>query len=305
MAEVIPDGGRRAQRPFRRSPVLMPAAIAAATLVTWMVTVDRMQGMDAGPGTSLAGLGWFVGVWATMMAAMMLPSLMPTTLVFARVSGEHQRRGGSFVPTWVFIGGYLAAWTAYGLLAYGTFRAIQSAHIHALSWHAQGPGNRRWCDRRGRVVSAEPTEAQLPAALPLPDGLCPWRPAPGMVGRGADGVRARRVLHRVLLGANGDPVRARGDEHRVDAGGRRTDFRREGASVRRAALAGVRARFPARRDLGRRCTVERSRPDPTGERSGDPCNASDGHARHEERHGHADRKTHSIGMGKSTSMKMR
>ena len=139
MAEVILDGGRRAQRPFRRSPVLVSAAIAAATLVTWVVTVDRMQGMDAGPGTSLGGLGWFVGVWVTMMAAMMLPSVMPTTLVFASVSAEHQRRGGSFVPTWVFIGGYLAAWTAYGLLAYGTFRAIQSAHIHALSWHAQGP----------------------------------------------------------------------------------------------------------------------------------------------------------------------
>ena len=67
-----------------------------------------------------------------MMAAMMLPSLTPTTLVFARVSAEHQRRGGIFVPTWVFIGGYLAAWSAYGLLAYGIFRVIQLAHIHAL-----------------------------------------------------------------------------------------------------------------------------------------------------------------------------
>jgi predicted metal-binding membrane protein len=139
MAEVILDGGRRAQRLFRRSPVLVPVAVAAATLVTWAVTVDRMHGMDAGPGTSLGGLGWFVGVWATMMAAMMLPSLTPTTLVFARVSAERQRRGGIFVPTWVFIGGYLAAWTAYGLLAYAIVRVLQSAHIHALSWHAQGP----------------------------------------------------------------------------------------------------------------------------------------------------------------------
>jgi predicted metal-binding membrane protein len=124
---------------LRSSPVLLPAAVAAATLVTWIVTVDRMQGMDAGPGTDLGGLGWFVGVWATMMAAMMLPSVMPVTLVFARVSAEHQRRGRSFVPTWVFISGYLAAWTVYGLLAYGIFRVIQLAHIHALSWHAEGP----------------------------------------------------------------------------------------------------------------------------------------------------------------------
>jgi predicted metal-binding membrane protein len=117
----------------------VPTTIAAAILVTWIVTVDRMQGMDAGPGTNLGGLGWFVGVWATMMAAMMLPSAMPTALVFAHVSAEHQRRGRALVRTWVFIAGYLAAWTAYGLLAYGVFRAIQSAHIHALSWHAEGP----------------------------------------------------------------------------------------------------------------------------------------------------------------------
>jgi len=74
-----------------------------------------------------------------MMAAMMLPSVMPITLAFARLSAEHQQRGRSFVPTWVFISGYLAAWTAYGLLAYGIFRVIQSAHIHALSWQADGP----------------------------------------------------------------------------------------------------------------------------------------------------------------------
>jgi predicted metal-binding membrane protein len=117
----------------------VPAAIAGVALITWIVTVERMRGMDAGPGTDLGGLGWFVGVWVTMMAAMMLPSALPMTLVFARVSAERQRRGRSFAPTWVFVSGYLTAWTAYGLAAYGIFRVIQSAHIHALSWHAQGP----------------------------------------------------------------------------------------------------------------------------------------------------------------------
>ena len=139
MSDGILAGGRRAQRLLRQSPVLVPAAIAAATLVTWIVTIDRMQGMDAGPGTNLGGLGWFLGVWATMMAAMMLPSVMPMTLAFARVSGDHQRHGRSFIPAWVFISGYLAAWTAYGLLAYAIFRVIQSAHIDPLSWRADGP----------------------------------------------------------------------------------------------------------------------------------------------------------------------
>jgi predicted metal-binding membrane protein len=133
-------GRRRSGQPIlRRSPGLVAAAIAGAAIVTWVVTIDRMQGMDAGPGTDLGAFGWFMGVWVTMMAAMMLPSAMPMTLLFARVSAERQRRGRSFVPTWVFIAGYLVAWTAYGLLAYAIFRALRSAHIHALSWHADGP----------------------------------------------------------------------------------------------------------------------------------------------------------------------
>jgi predicted metal-binding membrane protein len=64
---------------------------------------------------------------------------MPTTLAFARVSAERQQCDRSFVPTWVFIASYLAAWTGYGLVAYGLFRVIQSAHIDALLWHAEGP----------------------------------------------------------------------------------------------------------------------------------------------------------------------
>jgi predicted metal-binding membrane protein len=125
--------------PRRRSPVLVAAALAGATLVTWIVTIQRMRGMDAGPGTDLGSLSWFVGVWVTMMAAMMLPAAAPMALLFARVSAERQRRGWSFVPTWIFLAGYLAAWTAYGLLAYGVFRLLRGAHLHALSWHAQGP----------------------------------------------------------------------------------------------------------------------------------------------------------------------
>ena len=33
------------------------AALLLAALVTWVVTAERMRGMDAGPGTDLGGLG--------------------------------------------------------------------------------------------------------------------------------------------------------------------------------------------------------------------------------------------------------
>ncbi len=48
------------------SPVFVTATLLGAALVAWIVTVERMEGMDAGPGTSLGGLGWYLGIWLTM-----------------------------------------------------------------------------------------------------------------------------------------------------------------------------------------------------------------------------------------------
>src|SRR5690349_20063016 len=52
----------------------------------WWWTVDRMQGMNNGPWTDLGTLGWFLGVWVVMMAAMMFPSLAPTVALYARMT---------------------------------------------------------------------------------------------------------------------------------------------------------------------------------------------------------------------------
>jgi predicted metal-binding membrane protein len=113
--------------------------VLAGGLVAWIVTVDRMRGMDAGPGTDLGGLGWYVGIWVTMMAAMMLPSAAPMVLFFSRISAERERRGQPFVPTWVFVSGYLAVWTVYGLLAYGLYRAVVAVDHGFLDWDRSGP----------------------------------------------------------------------------------------------------------------------------------------------------------------------
>ncbi len=82
--------------------LLVLIAIAAGC---WAVTANRMEGMDMSPGTELGGLGWFLGAWVVMMAAMMLPSVAPMVLAFARVAQHRSRLGRVYVPTWVF-----AAW---------------------------------------------------------------------------------------------------------------------------------------------------------------------------------------------------
>ena len=69
----------------QRSQPAIVAILLGAALVTWIVTVSRMHGMDAGPGTDLGSVGWYVGVWVTMMAAMMFPAAAPMVLIFHRV----------------------------------------------------------------------------------------------------------------------------------------------------------------------------------------------------------------------------
>lgn len=128
------------RRTSATSRALVTGTLLAASLVAWIVTVQRMRGMDAGPGTDLGGFGWFLGIWVTMMAAMMLPSAAPTVLLFARVSSGRASRGQSeLVPTWLFVAGYLAVWTGVGLCAYGLYRAFVSAGTGWLAWHRAGP----------------------------------------------------------------------------------------------------------------------------------------------------------------------
>jgi predicted metal-binding membrane protein len=113
------------------SPVRTTALVFGAAVVAWAVTVERMQGMDAGPGTDLGGLRWYLGVWVTMTAAMMLPSAAPAALRYARVSRH--------ATTVLFVAGYLAVWTAYGLAAYGLFRLVTALDLGWLAWDRQGP----------------------------------------------------------------------------------------------------------------------------------------------------------------------
>src|SRR5438874_12619559 len=99
----MPSWSETAQLPRQ---VALAGGLIAAALVAWIVAYERMHGMDAGPGTDLGGLGWYLGVWVTMMAAMMLPSVAPMVLVFNRVNRERLRRGNAgAASTWVFVTG--------------------------------------------------------------------------------------------------------------------------------------------------------------------------------------------------------
>ncbi len=81
-----------------------------------------------GPGP-LAG---FLGLWVGMSAAMMLPSAAPTISLFALARGDRERSAS--LPTAVFVAGYLLAWTALGLAAYGVARGLGGASPLDAMW---------------------------------------------------------------------------------------------------------------------------------------------------------------------------
>jgi predicted metal-binding membrane protein len=128
------DDHRATLRAIRQRLGVVAVLLALAGLAWWS-TADRMAGMDAGPGTDLGALGWFVGVWVVMTAAMMFPSLMPTVALYATMT---RRRGPG--RALLFAGGYLVVWGAAGLVAYGLFELGKSLLGSALAWTSGG----RW-----------------------------------------------------------------------------------------------------------------------------------------------------------------
>lgn len=95
------------------------AAALAATLglaaASWVFAVRQMNEMDMGAATELGSFGFFVALWVSMMAAMMLPSATPAVLRRAHASGRVR-------AVLLFVGSYLAVWTLVGVVIYALYR---------------------------------------------------------------------------------------------------------------------------------------------------------------------------------------
>jgi predicted metal-binding membrane protein len=124
-------------RPAAAAPAAAPAArrrlggvpaahlavpgVALVTLaaLAWLLTARQARGMTTEPGTMGMSVPAFLAMWTAMMAAMMFQSV--ATVAVGWVRSITARSAG-----WVrgariagFLGGYLLAWAAYGLAAYG------------------------------------------------------------------------------------------------------------------------------------------------------------------------------------------
>jgi predicted metal-binding membrane protein len=139
----------------RQNPSVIVGMLAAAGLAWWW-TVERMAGMDAAPGTDLGTLGWFTGSWVVMMAAMMLPSFAPTLAAYGTLARTREPS-----RLLLFASGYLLAWTAAGVLAYGVYELGKNLFASDLAWHG---GVGRWVSAALLVLAAAYQVAPLKQA---------------------------------------------------------------------------------------------------------------------------------------------
>ena len=107
--------------------LLLVAALAWAWTVHQSILMDEMEaamwrdmnmsmnGMEPS-WTPVDALMVFV-MWSAMMAAMMVPGASPMIAAFATINRRRRKRNAPYVPTAVFVFGYLLVWAAFSLLA--------------------------------------------------------------------------------------------------------------------------------------------------------------------------------------------
>jgi predicted metal-binding membrane protein len=113
---------------LRRDRIIVLAGLISVAALAWAYTVylaHDMGNMHMGMGMAMPKMqSWslmdFVSMflmWAVMMVAMMVPTAAPMILIFANVNRKRQEQEQPYVPTAVFLSGYLLVWTGFSVLA--------------------------------------------------------------------------------------------------------------------------------------------------------------------------------------------
>ena len=119
-----------------RDRLAVLAGLAVITAAAWayiVVAARRMMSGQAGmsarsmapmlhamTGTqpwTAAEFGLRLAMWAVMMVAMMVPTAVPMTLLYAAVARKAAAQHSPVAPAFVFVAGYAAMWAIFSLVA--------------------------------------------------------------------------------------------------------------------------------------------------------------------------------------------
>jgi predicted metal-binding membrane protein len=120
------DGRRRS-----RTDIWLPALLLGLAGLGWWWSVVSAAGMrsDSMPMDthSTMSLAAFLLAWVAMMAAMMLPAVLPVVGRYARAAAGHA------LPAIVFVAGYLTVWSVVGIPAFVASTRLNPV-IHSCPW---------------------------------------------------------------------------------------------------------------------------------------------------------------------------
>ena len=113
--------------------IVVAGLLFIVAALAWVYTVHQAREMDAMEAAmwrdmnmSMNGMepSWspldallvFI-MWSAMMAAMMVPGAAPMVTAFATINRRRRERSAPYVPTAIFLAGYLIAWAGFSLVA--------------------------------------------------------------------------------------------------------------------------------------------------------------------------------------------
>ncbi len=129
----------------RHDRIIVAGLLLLVTVLAWAFTVHQAHMMDQMEAAmwrdmnmSMNGMepSWtaldaallFV-MWSAMMAAMMVPGASPMVAAFATINRRRRARSAPYVPTAVFLLGYLIVWSVFSLLATALQWLLQAAGL--------------------------------------------------------------------------------------------------------------------------------------------------------------------------------
>lgn len=126
------------------SGLSVTVVLLGLALIGWWWS-QRMAGDGgASAGSGMGGMtsmqasmsfGAFVLAWVAMMAAMMLPAVLPVVKLY-----RHAAARGRAAPTAFFVLGYLTTWAAIAVPAYLVWRALEQPLADGRPWVARVAG---------------------------------------------------------------------------------------------------------------------------------------------------------------------
>ena len=154
---------------LKRDRLIVLGGLVGITALAWAYTgylawsmdcmTMAMPHMQTWGGTDLVLL--FV-MWTVMMVAMMVPSAAPMILLFTTINRRRREQQQPYVPTAVFLGGYLLVWAGFSILATLAQWGLHSAALLSPMMVSTSP----ILGIPAARFTCGPTRPRIPAARP-------------------------------------------------------------------------------------------------------------------------------------------